>query len=143
MRLSQLEGVDVGLYGETVLPRVLEQVANCKDTIAQSYLMDCIIHVFPDEFHLATLEAFLQTCTQLKEKVNVRAILEAMMDRLSGYSDAQPGAAAAGQVWWCVTSGQRQLERPAPLDGGTSTEYPALPLPVFHVISLSLSAAHI
>ena len=69
MRLSQLEGVDSAIYAETVLPRVLEQVANCKDTLAQSYLMDCIIHVFPDEFHLPTLEAFLQTCTQLKEKV--------------------------------------------------------------------------
>ena len=90
VRLSQLEGVDVDIYKETVLPRILEQVANCKDAIAQSYLMDCIIHVFPDDFHLATLEAFLQTCTQLKEKVNVRAILESMMDRLSGFADGNP-----------------------------------------------------
>ena len=25
---------------------------SCKDTIAQQYLMECIIQVFPDEFHL-------------------------------------------------------------------------------------------
>ena len=90
VRISQLEGVDVQLYKETVLPRILEQVANCKDTIAQSYLMDCIIQVFPDEFHLATLDAFLQTCTELKEKVSVRTILESMMDRLSMYADGNP-----------------------------------------------------
>ena len=30
---------------EFVLPRVLEQVVNCKDVIAQEYLMDCIIQV--------------------------------------------------------------------------------------------------
>jgi vacuolar protein sorting-associated protein 35 len=65
---------------------VLEEVLSCKDTIAQSYLMDCIIQVFPDEFHLATLETFLKTCTQLKEKVNVRAILEALTDRLASHS---------------------------------------------------------
>ena len=90
VRLSQLEGVDVEIYKETVLPRILEQVANCKDAISQGYLMDCIIHVFPDDFHLQTLEAFLQTCTQLKEKVNVRTILDSMMERLAQYADGNP-----------------------------------------------------
>jgi vacuolar protein sorting-associated protein 35 len=32
-----------------VLPRVLEQVVNCKDEFAQYYLMHCIIQVFPDD----------------------------------------------------------------------------------------------
>ena len=82
VRLSQLEGLDVQEYKENVLPKILEEVVSCKDTIAQTYLMDCIIQVFPDEFHLSTLEQFLQTCTQLKEKVNVRSILEALMERL-------------------------------------------------------------
>lgn len=45
VRLSQLQGVDSHEYKEHILPRILEQVTNCKDTIAQSYLMDCIIQV--------------------------------------------------------------------------------------------------
>jgi vacuolar protein sorting-associated protein 35 len=53
--------------------------------------MDCTIQVFPDEFHLATLEPFLQACANLKEKVNVRAILEAMMDRLAYYAANNSG----------------------------------------------------
>lgn len=90
VRLSQLEGVDATRYVQVVLPKLLEQVVNCKDSIAQPYLLDCVIQVFPDEFHLATLDAFLETCTQLKEKVNVRVILEAMMRRLAaGARDAQ------------------------------------------------------
>ena len=40
--LTQLEGMDLDLYQNTVLPRVLEQVINCKDEIAQPYLMDAI-----------------------------------------------------------------------------------------------------
>ncbi len=39
---------------------------NCKDEIAQYYLMDCIIQVFPDEYHLLTLDALLGACPQLQ-----------------------------------------------------------------------------
>ena len=69
VRLSQLEGLDVVEYKNNVLPKIIEEVVNSKDTIAQSYLMEAIINVFPDDFHLATLDLFLQTCTALKEKV--------------------------------------------------------------------------
>jgi len=87
VRLSQLEGVDKTVYRDVVLPKILEEVSSCKDTIAQSYLMDCVIQVFPDEFHLETLRPFLAACAQLKEKVNVRSILQNMMNRLSNFSD--------------------------------------------------------
>lgn len=91
VRLSQLEGLDVSEYKANVLPRILEQVVSCKDTIAQTYLLDCTIQVFPDDFHLATLEAFLQTFPALKEKVNVRTILESMMNRLASYATNNGG----------------------------------------------------
>lgn len=75
VRLSQLEGVDLQLYQkvfighvivffweknginkkitlipfffiQTILPAILEQVINCKDVIAQEYLMEVIIQVY-------------------------------------------------------------------------------------------------
>ncbi len=95
VRLSQLEGLDLQSYKEDVLPKILEEIVDCKDTIAQSYLMDCIIQVFPDEFHLATLESFLTCCTSLKEKVNVRTILESLMDRLSSHAATNGGQQAS------------------------------------------------
>ncbi|KAJ6405935.1 hypothetical protein OIU84_013829 [Salix udensis] len=58
--LSQIEGVNLEIYRDTVLPRVLEQAVNCKDELAQYYLLDCIIQVFPDEYHLQTLETLLR-----------------------------------------------------------------------------------
>lgn len=99
--LGQIEGIDLDLYKDMVLPRVLEQVfasggrlarsvyctfeqrtnnrysnlwctscylqvVNCKDEIAQGYLMDCIIQVFPDEYHLQTLETLLGACPQFQ-----------------------------------------------------------------------------
>ena len=93
VRLSQLEGLDVIEYRTNVLPKILEEVVSCNDTIAQSYLMDCIIQVFPDDYHLATLEPFLAACSTLKEKVNVRTVLETLMDRLASHANANAGVA--------------------------------------------------
>lgn len=57
-----------------------------KDVIAQEYLMDAIVQVFPDEFHLATLDKYLSTCTELQENVNVKDILITLMNRLASFA---------------------------------------------------------
>lgn len=64
-----------------VLPGILEQVVSCRDAIAQEYLMECIIQVFPDEFHLRTLNSFLKACAELHQNVNVKNIIIALIDR--------------------------------------------------------------
>lgn len=51
VRLSQLDGVDLDMYQRTILPSVLEQVVNCKDVIAQEYLMEVVIQVWPQFPH--------------------------------------------------------------------------------------------
>nr|GMD49172.1 vacuolar protein sorting-associated protein 35A-like [Ipomoea batatas] len=84
--LGQIEGVDLDMYKEIVLPRVLEQVVNCKDELAQCYLMDCIIQVFPDEYHLQTLETLLGACPQLQPLVDIKTVLSGLMERLSNYA---------------------------------------------------------
>ncbi|XP_038723808.1 vacuolar protein sorting-associated protein 35A-like isoform X2 [Tripterygium wilfordii] len=89
--LSQLDGVDLDMYRDIVLPRILEQVVNCKDELAQYYLMDCIIQVFPDEYHLQTLETLLGACPQLQPSVDIKTVLSRLMERLSGYAASSPG----------------------------------------------------
>ncbi|CAI0382565.1 unnamed protein product [Linum tenue] len=88
--LGQLDGVDLEMYRENVLPRVLEQVVNCKDELAQYYLMDCIIQVFPDEYHLQSLETLLAACPHLQPSVDVKTVLSQLMDRLSNYASTCP-----------------------------------------------------
>lgn len=88
--LSQIEGVDLDMYKESVLPRVLEQVVNCKDELAQYYLMDCIIQVFPDEYHLQTLDTLLGACPQLQPSVDIKSVLSSLMERLSNYAASSP-----------------------------------------------------
>lgn len=45
-----------------------------------------ITQVFPDEFHLNTLDQFLSATARLNPHVNVRAIVIGMMDKLSTYA---------------------------------------------------------
>lgn len=86
VRLSQMEGVDLDMYRKTILPSILEQVVNCKDVIAQEYLMEVVIQVFTDDFHLHTLGPFLGTCAQLHPRVNIKNIVIALIDRLAAYA---------------------------------------------------------
>ncbi|KAF7797675.1 hypothetical protein EIP86_008875 [Pleurotus ostreatoroseus] len=86
VRLSQLEGVDLDLYRTTILPNILQQVVSCKDVIAQEYLMEVVIQVFTDEFHLYTLGPFLSATAQLHPKVNIKQIVIALIDRLAAYA---------------------------------------------------------
>lgn len=86
VRLSQLEGVEVDMYKKMILPAILEQVVNCKDVIAQEYLMEVVIQVFTDEFHLHTLPQFLGATAQLHPRVNVKQIVIALIDRLAAFA---------------------------------------------------------
>ncbi|XP_060807154.1 vacuolar protein sorting-associated protein 35 [Amyelois transitella] len=91
VRLSQLESVTVEHYRKLVLPGILEQVVSCRDAIAQEYLMECIIQVFPDEFHLANLQPFLKSCAELQPGVNIKNIIIALIERLAAYSQRNEG----------------------------------------------------
>eukprot|EP00958_Prasinococcus_capsulatus_P018769 scaffold2229_cov413-Prasinococcus_capsulatus_cf.AAC.14 len=86
--LSQLDGVTLQAYSSTVLPRVLEQIVNCKDEIAQFYLMDAVIQVFSDDFHLHTLDTLLQAVPQLQIGVDVVTIMNRLMERLAAYASS-------------------------------------------------------
>ncbi|KAB8338781.1 hypothetical protein FH972_021726 [Carpinus fangiana] len=84
VRLSQL--VDLDSYKKVILQPLLEQVVQCRDVLAQEYLLEVITQVFPDEFHLHTLDQFLSATARLNPHVNVKAIVIGLMDRLSAYA---------------------------------------------------------
>lgn len=84
VRLSQL--VDLETYKTVILAPLLEQIVQCRDVLAQEYLLEVITQVFPDEFHLHTLDQFLAAVSRLNPHVNVKAIVIGLMDRLSAYA---------------------------------------------------------
>lgn len=84
VRLSQL--VDMEAYRSVILEPLLEQVVQCRDVLAQEYLLEVITQVFPDEFHLNTLDQLLVAISRLNAHVNIKAIVIGLMDRLSAYA---------------------------------------------------------
>ncbi|PNS15824.1 Vacuolar protein sorting-associated protein 35 [Sphaceloma murrayae] len=84
VRLSQL--VDIDTYKGVILQPLLEQVVQCRDVLAQEYLLEVVTQVFPDEYHLHTLDQFLSATARLNPQVNIKAIVIGMMDRLAAYA---------------------------------------------------------
>ena len=85
IRLSSLDGLTFELYKSTVLPKILEMIVICKDTLAQQYLMECVIQAFPDEYHLQSLEQLLETTASLNANVDIKSIFINLMEKLSKF----------------------------------------------------------
>ena len=85
-QLSQLECLSFDVYRDMVLPKILDQVVSCKDTLAQGYLMECITAVFPDEFQIGTIDQLLSVLPKLEPGVFLASVLGSMLDRLAQYS---------------------------------------------------------
>ncbi|OJJ85687.1 vacuolar protein sorting-associated protein 35 [Aspergillus glaucus CBS 516.65] len=92
VRLSQL--VDLEGYKSGILQALLEQVVQCRDVLAQEYLLEVITKVFPDEFHLHTLDLLLSSIARLNPYVDLKKIVIGLMDRLSAFAARETESAA-------------------------------------------------
>mmetsp|Transcript_15148 Transcript_15148/g.62085 ORF Transcript_15148/g.62085 Transcript_15148/m.62085 type:complete len:720 (-) Transcript_15148:1212-3371(-) len=90
MTISQLRGVDLSLYKTLILPKLLDQIVSCKESLAQEYLMECIVQVFPDEHHIGTLEELLKALSKFEKGVDLRLVIAALTDRLSRFAANSP-----------------------------------------------------
>lgn len=89
VRLSQIVDDNLTMYKDQILPMVLEQAIQCRDVVSQEYLLDAICQVFPDEFHLATLDILLDATTHLNPNVSINKIVLTLIERLNGHKDRQ------------------------------------------------------
>jgi vacuolar protein sorting-associated protein 35 len=105
VRLSQL--VDLESYKGVILAPLLEQVVQCRDVLAQEYLLEgsgmlvllrtcrlltspaVITKVFPDEYHLHTLDQMLSAISRLNPHVDMKKIVIGLMDRLSTFAQRE------------------------------------------------------
>jgi len=91
-RLSSLDGLTIGVYRGEVLPSILDQVTQCQDQIAQSFLMDSLIQAISDEYHLRTLDMLFDACNGLEASVDVHSIVISLIRRLTKYLELNPHA---------------------------------------------------
>ncbi|KAJ3126281.1 Vacuolar protein sorting-associated protein 35 [Physocladia obscura] len=86
LRLSQLEGLTAVTFTNLILPSVMSEVVNCRDVLAQEYLMEVVIQVFPDDFHLHGLDLFLSATSQLSRNVNIKGMVLSLVNRFTAFA---------------------------------------------------------
>ena len=84
-RLSSLNCVDVELYQKKVLPKIIEILLESKDSLSQQYILECVVHAFPDEHNIACMNMLLETCSKLQSNVDVKSIFISLMQKLAKY----------------------------------------------------------
>ncbi|KAJ3068878.1 Vacuolar protein sorting-associated protein 35 [Podochytrium sp. JEL0797] len=127
VRLSQLDDLGWEDYKNMVLPQILGEIVNCKDPIAQDYLMDIIIQVllpvFPEEFHFRTLDIFLSASSQLSKATSVKKSIIGLMDRFISYADRMKEEAEEARRVISKTPESNQ-ETPVVSESGIPDEIP-------------------
>ena len=88
-KLSSLENLNIDLYEQIVLPKLLNIILNSKDILCQQYLMECIIHAFPDSFNVKCIEKLLEAISNLEKGVDIGTIFVALMQKLGNYFGRQ------------------------------------------------------
>ena len=84
-KLSSLENLNMEIYEEIVLPKLLNIILNSKDQLSQQYLMECIIHAFPDSYNVKCIESLLEATSNLEEGVDIGIIFVSLMQKLGNY----------------------------------------------------------
>lgn len=84
-RISSLEGVDGEIYKTKILPKLLKQIVQCKDRLAQQSLLVILIQAIPDEWHLKTLKRLFRNISKVEDKVDVKQIVISLIERLGDY----------------------------------------------------------
>lgn len=85
IRLSSLNGLSLEIYKDEVLNKMITILLESKDQLSQQYLMECIIHAFPDEYNIHCMDTILDTCTKLVPTVDVKGLFIALMEKLAKF----------------------------------------------------------
>jgi len=82
-RLSALNCLDLSIYASTVLPAVLAEIISCRDKIAQAYLAEGLLQVFPLEYHLSTLSELLRMLPMLvSDHKTIKTVVCSLLSRI-------------------------------------------------------------
>jgi len=84
-KLSSLESLTQEIYEQQILPKLLKIIIDSKDVLSQQYLMECIIHSFPNSYNIKCMEMILDTMTQLVEGVDISVLFMELMGKIGKY----------------------------------------------------------
>lgn len=82
-------------YRDNIFPTITEQIVQCRDLLAQSYLVDVMIQIFPDTFHFQTLDSLLgDVFLKLHPMLKKSELVATLVDRFVTYRRYEADLAA-------------------------------------------------
>ena len=84
-KLSSLESLTQDIYEQQILPKLLKIIIDSKDALSQQYLMECIIHSFPNSYNIKCMEMILETMTKLVDDVDISVLFMSLMRKIGKY----------------------------------------------------------
>ena len=84
-RLSSLDGLTIEMYEKEVLPKLIQIILESNDPLSQQYLMECIIHAFPDSYNIKCIELILDTTSRLAPGVDIKGLFINLMEKLAKF----------------------------------------------------------
>lgn len=92
VRISQLAGMSAEFYEKTALPGLLKVVFGLKESSSQQSLLENIISIFPDEYHMRTAGTFLKFCGDAHHNVDLKSVVVLLLTRLARHLKDSKGA---------------------------------------------------
>ena len=84
-RLSSLDGLTIEIYEKEVLPKIVQIILDSGDPLSQQYLVECIIHAFPDTYNIKCIELILNTLSKLLPEVDIKGLFISLMEKLEKF----------------------------------------------------------
>ena len=83
--IAALHGMTVEVYAHAVLPFLAKHVELCEDDMAQGFILETLVHAFPEDFHIATIDKLFSIFGRVEEGVKVLNIVNQLLDRFLSY----------------------------------------------------------
>lgn len=104
--------LSVDFYDANIFSTITDQIIQCRDQLAQEYLTDVVIQIFPDTFHFRTLEKLLDVFVDLHPMLRKSQLVETLVERFILY---HKNLALASDTEKLSLNGKRTSEPQSPV----------------------------
>ena len=88
-RLACLNNLNSDFYRNKILIPIFQIISLSNDDISQQYIIECLIHAFPDEFNIKSMDIILNSFSNMNPKIDINNIIISILDKLSRFDNPQ------------------------------------------------------
>jgi vacuolar protein sorting-associated protein 35 len=80
-RITSLHGLTLDASAQIILPFISKHVELCEDELAQEFILQSIVHAFPEDFHMGTVEKLFAVFGRVEQGVKILFIVNQLLER--------------------------------------------------------------